>query len=62
MQADMPGWSVCLGGVMARRQGRCHIVTGKGRGGRREPVNLEVWPNIQGTGHIKAVSLSNEKA
>lgn len=35
MQADMPGWSICVGGVMVRRQGRCHIGAGKkGEGGQ----------------------------
>lgn len=36
MQADMPGWSICLGRGKARRQGSCHIGAGKRGGGGQE--------------------------
>lgn len=39
-----------------------HWAGKEGGEGRRGPVNLEGWPRILGTGHSKAVSLSNKKA
>lgn len=67
--ANRYAWLECLfgrsDGEKTRKMPYCGWGAGAGGGGvaaRREPVNLEVWPNIQGTGHFKAVSLSNEKA